>query len=373
MWRLYILLFLINYVCFSNLVGQEDPASLPSYHKALIWRGYEHEWTYNHRLNRLGSYVKLMGEQAIAVHASATGLGSDSTEATTFYSYVETPDVVFKEAVVKIQLAGEEGDLMLKEQLSNIDIEPWMQGKMQYGAILNGFEIRSIAKADQLQMCSFMVEDPFYNKQTQQLQLLTHFNLVTNCRTIECNLFKNKTSYELTLHVLLFAYDSLNADFNQSSATRSYDWDTKIEVKDEPKNVLVRGQRGLFPEAVIGIKGLSIILDSEHWLLDASHYIIPLRYNKEEGEMLSQVHMKYVEWSKGMKEFATSKLKSSFAKRRSGFAMLNLDVELIQFKTANVLHGKQKSILFWRGWNKDSGADDARAVSDISSKLKFTP
>jgi hypothetical protein len=262
---------------------------------------------------------------------------------------------------------------MLKEKLSNIDLEPWMQGKSNYGAILNGFEIRSLAKADQLQMCSFIVEDPFYNTQTQQLQLLTHFNLVTNCRTIECNLFKNKTSYELTLHVLIFAYDSTNADYNQGAATRSYDWDTKIEVKDDPKNIYLRGQNEIFSKAVVGIRGISIILDSEHWLLNANHYVIPLQYTAEEGEMLAQVHMKYVEWSKGMKEFAASKFKSSFAKRRSGFAMLNMDLEMIQFKEANVLHGKQGSTLFWRGWNRDASADDARAVSNISEQLKFEP
>jgi hypothetical protein len=368
-----ILLFLTSFFLCGNSFITAAQDNIEHYNKALIWRGYEHAWTYNHRLNRLGSYVKFEDGQPIAVHASATGLGSDSTDAITCFSYVETANVCFKEAEVKIQLAGDEGDLMLKEQITNIDLEPWMQGKEHYGAILNGFEIRSIRKADQLQMCSFEVENPQYIQQTNQIQLTTHFNLVTNCRTIECSLFKNKTSYELTLHVLLFAYDGQHADFNRGTATRSYEWDTQIEVIDEPKSVTLRGQKDVFNEAIIGICGLSIILDSEHWLLDANHYVLPLNYDAKSGEMLSQIYMKYVEWSKGMEEFAASKFKSSFAKRRSGFAMLNMDIEMVQFKNANVLHSEQASSLYWKGWNKDASAEDARSVINITDKLIFKP
>jgi hypothetical protein len=98
---------------------------------------------------------------------------------------------------------------------------------------------------------------------------------------------------------------------------------------------------------------------------------LPLNYDKESGATDSQIFMKDVEWSNGMEEFAASKFKSSFAKRRSGFAMLNLDIEVIQFDEAKVIHGRQDARLYWKGWNKDAAANDARAVTNVKEQLKF--
>ncbi len=311
------------------------------------------------------------GEYPQTVHTSATGLGSDSTTAATFFSYVESPDVVFKEAEVKIQLNGLEGDLLLKEQMTYIDIEPWMQDKENYGSILNGFEIRSLGKADQLKICYFAVDEPFYNDETGQVILTSYFNLATNCRTIECNIFKNKTSYELTLHVLLFAYDSTTLDYDKTSATRSYEWDTKIEVKEEPRYVTLTGQNDDYPTSAIGITGMAIVMDTEHWLLESDLNVFPIEYSQKTGDMTAQVNMKYVEWTKGMDEFTTAKFKSSFAKRRSGYALLDVNLKMIQFRNAEVLHAKSDTKLFWKGWNQDASSDEAQSVVDVSSILKF--
>jgi|GEM_PF-3668197 len=42
---------------------------LEDYNQVLIWRGMQHKWTYNHRANRLGSYVTMAdgGKQCIQV------------------------------------------------------------------------------------------------------------------------------------------------------------------------------------------------------------------------------------------------------------------------------------------------------------------
>lgn len=45
---------------------------------AVVWRGFEHSWSYNHRINRIGNYVKMVSNDPYGYHASASGLGSDT-------------------------------------------------------------------------------------------------------------------------------------------------------------------------------------------------------------------------------------------------------------------------------------------------------
>ena len=212
MLSLLLRAFLLSFCFFLCSVpiltqAQHSPPTLESYNRALIWRGFEHRWTYNHRINRIGSSVSIDNGEGYCRHYSATGLGSDSTFAKTHYTYVESPNVVFKETEIKILVNGKEGDLLSKTAKVYLDLDDWMQGKSHYDVLVNGFEVKSMIKADQLQLLRFLVEDPAYTPETQQLYLQANFNLVTNCRTLECELFKNQTAYELTLHLLIIGFE----------------------------------------------------------------------------------------------------------------------------------------------------------------------
>src|ERR1019366_7252669 len=89
-------------------------AQLHPYNKAYIWRGFQHQWTYNHRCNRLGDYVQLNSGTPVSVHTSGTGSGSDSTYYKSYYTYVASPDVVFKEGEVNIKIKAKENHLVVK-------------------------------------------------------------------------------------------------------------------------------------------------------------------------------------------------------------------------------------------------------------------
>ena len=55
--------------------------------RMAVWRGFVHEWTYNHRLNRMGSRNWIHdaegnhNDQMITEYAAASGTGTDSTYA----------------------------------------------------------------------------------------------------------------------------------------------------------------------------------------------------------------------------------------------------------------------------------------------------
>lgn len=351
----------------STLLAQE----LNTHNKALIWRGFEHKWTYNHRINRIGSLVSMRQDSGYCIHYSATGLGSDSTFATTYYTYVEAPSVCFKETEIKILVNGNEGDLLTKTENVYLDLDEWMQNKTHYDILVNGFEVKSMIKSDQLQLLQFLVEDPEYSKETKQIYLTTNFNLVTNCRTLECELFKDQTAYELTLHLLILGFDEDAAEVRNSYTTRNYAWDTSVEVEDLSKKLTILGQKNQYPSACMGIKGLGIVLNEEHWLLQVNNYITPLAYNPKNGQMSSYINMKVVAWNNGMENFSVAPFKAEFAKRKSGFAMLNTNPSLIQFANAKIKHGQTSTSLYWKGRNKSSESPEAESIKNISSNLKF--
>lgn len=360
----YFLLFLsILSVYTYSLQGQD----LQKYNKALIWRGMQHQWTYNHRANRLGNYVS-MENGGQAVHTSATGIGSDSTFYSSHFTYVESPNIYFKEVPITIQVNGKEGALLTKVEEVYIPVEPWMRNRKSYEALINGFEIKSILKADQLQLFRFLVDDVTYSKESDEIKLKAHFNLVTNCRTIECPVFSNKTAYELTIHVLIMAFDEDAANLVDAYTARNYVWDDKIEIGNKSQEVIALGEKDRkYPKATVGIRGLGIILDEEHWLLEMNNYVIPNYYDPETGILISDANLKYVEWKKGMQQFAVSPFKAKFAKRRSGYALLDMNLAMIQFKNANIKQGKSSGTSFWKGWNKDAASDAAKGIMPLAS------
>lgn len=354
-----------------SIAAQDAVSQIQDHNKALIWRGFEHRWTYNHRINRIGSHVSLKNGEGYCMHYSATGLGSDSTFAKTHYTYVEAPNVSFKETEIKILVNGEEGDLLTKTAQVYLDLDEWMQNKAHYDVLVNGFEVKSMVKADQLQLLRFLVEDPIYTKETQQIYLTANFNLVTNCRTLECELFKNQTAYELTLHLLIIGFEEDAGEVRDSYTTRNYAWDTSVEVEDLSKSLTISGQRNVFPTACVGIKGLGVVLDEEHWILQMDNFVTPLRYDNITGDMKSHVNMKVVAWNNGMENFSVAPLKAEFAKRKSGFAMLETNPSLVQFSNARIKHGNIATSLYWRGRNKSSEAPEAESIKVITSNLTF--
>ena len=224
---------------------------------------------------------------------------------------------------------------------------------------INGFEIKSITKADQLNMLRFMVEDPKVMRENKSISAKVHLNLVTNCRTIECEIFDNRTAYSLNLHLLVVAYNDGEAQSFESYHSKSYVWDEAIEVPETADDMLIQGIDGKYEQAIVGIKAIGIILDQEHWLKDLDYHILPNNYNSKTGKLAISLKMMYRVWQNGMQLFATAPKKASFAERRPGYALLDISPILLQTNNASVEHGEIGGSMFWKGWNANASGDAA--------------
>src|ERR1019366_4985092 len=121
-------LFLV--IFFNGLRAQPK---LPNHNSAVIWRGFHHEWTYNHRINCLGDFVMRFNPQydvaPTATHISATGTDADNTLYDSYYTMLSTASASFQEFQQHFTLEGLAADLHQDSDRFELRILDWMYDK----------------------------------------------------------------------------------------------------------------------------------------------------------------------------------------------------------------------------------------------------
>lgn len=353
------LLFSFTFFCI-ELSGQLQP-----YNKAILWRGYQHSWTYNHRCNRLGDYVQYNGGFPIAVHTSATGLGPDSTYFTSHYTYVESHDAVFKESCLTIKIETREKQLSEGFATIEVPVEDWMKNRSDYVSLFNGFDLKSDAGADKIQLLRLSIEDPELTADSNKMRLKVNYSFVFNCQSAECS-SKNVANYTLDIYYLIVGLNDFGTKATEQFFPRSYSWDKKEEVADRPEEKVMSGvSMPVYDKAVVGIKAFSVVLNEAHWLLQMNNNVTPLEYNPLNGKMRISLDLMYKEWQDGMRGSNAAPQSSQFSARRKGWVLLDSDILLLQLRTAEIRHLGRSGRMFWKGNNRPSNGADAVNVSLI--------
>lgn len=348
---------IVLFLLISNfLQGQENKNS----EGHLIWRGFSHSWTYNHRINRLGSYVTTKGGAPLSVHTAASGLGADSCYYTSFYSQVQSPLCNFHEGVLNIKLYGKEKQLITKTVEVAIPAPAAMKNQDQYICLLNGFDLRAIGNADKLQFLRFSVEDAYYAPAVNELRFKVKVSIVVNCQSFECSRFNQKTTYDLDIYYLIIAGEHNHLSATPHIITENYPWDKRIESTATPKHSTIVGNKEYFhSNAAVGIKSLAITLDDAHWMLQYHCNVTPLDYVPELGKASISTDLFFQEWQQGMKQMSAMPQQSKFSSKKKGWCVLDTEIVLLQFRTANVRHQKNTGSGFWEGKNFSPNAQEA--------------
>jgi hypothetical protein len=340
-------------------------AQLQPYNKAIIWRGFQHSWTYNHRCNRIGDYVQYNTGSPVSTHASATGLGPDSTYFTSHYTYIESSDVVFKEGCRSIRIETREKQLSEGTAMVEVTLDDWMKNRSDYVSLFNGFDLKSDAGADKIQLLRLSMEDPEYSADSAKLQFNVRYSFVFNCQSVECS-GRNTANYTLDIYYLIIGLNEFGTKATEQFFPRSYSWDRKEEVTDRPEEKVISGSSfPVYEKAVAGIKAFSVVLNEAHWLLQLNNNITPLEYSPATGKMRLSVDLLYKEWQEGMRGSNAAPKPSQFAAKRKGWVLLDSDVLLLQLRTAEIRHLGRNGRMFWRGYNRNPNGTDALNVSPI--------
>jgi hypothetical protein len=169
------------------------PSEQDNEQAATIWQGFRHAWAYNHRLNRLGSYVRTEdGRGDVVGHTAASGTGGDTAH---FSDYVtrlqaDTDNVGFQagwgEARVECPRAV---TAAFRIRVDELPLEPALAGKDRYTVLINGFDLYAERHADKLVSFEVEVTDPVVYADGTKLRFNILGSLRFDCRTAECQLW----------------------------------------------------------------------------------------------------------------------------------------------------------------------------------------
>lgn len=349
-------------------------STTPTYEEAaVLWQGFTHQWTYNHRINRLGSCVVNTDFEGAFPHSStlkhmaATGLGGDIGQYATHYAYLALNKVKTQSGEVNIRFSGKEGDFHTAKQTVTIDAPLGMHDQEEYAVVLNGFDIISEQQADKLQLFRLSVGDATYIPATGKIRFDVTVALLVHCRSLECSRFNHKFNYSINAHYLVFAGQEQNISTTEQNTHTIYDWSKERELYTSPtQQHTVKGEgKRQYAAATLAFKSLSIHLDKEHWLLDWRSVIHPEKYDTLTGQYQYSLDLLFKQWDQTMKKESANPKKSKFAMKRNGWAMIDATILLLQFKDARIIHDYTKGVVKWQGSNEPANTVDALQQEEL--------
>lgn len=344
MYTLYTVI-LILFITSAN--AQQDAG--------VIWMGFEHEWSYNHRLNRLGDYISQPEFDGYDypvkhVHTGATGLGWDEAYFTSYYTVLKTSDAGIQAGKTKFDLANKEGDRSSVRTTIELELEPTLIKKDRAVVLLNGFDLVAREGADKLKMLRIDISDPYYVRDGRSIRFEIEVGFIADCGSFECHRFRQQYNYDLEVHYLVLAGDHERFNTAEKSVIKSYEWDKHTVMDENMTNETVIGAAD-FPYAALGFKSLMINMDRDHWVVDWNTAIHPQYYDPQTGKNTFSVDMFLKQWKK--RKESPFAIASRFSKRKDGWAYLGGTVVLLQFKEACLENKSHIGAVRWKGKNME--------------------
>lgn len=298
-----------------------------------VWQGFELNWTYNHRLNRLGSYIY----QDSVYTTAATGIGKDSASFDTHYLLIPQSGKQYREFEIYKRIEGKENELI------QIQIDTIIQSSFHHSIFyLNGFDIIANNDADKLQIMKFSVKMVKGNEDTTYLRI--NISLMFNCQSLECDWINNEVDYDLHLYVgnILFADEDYISYVKGEICGGQDIWTRKLN------------QRGIKmlanPDIPQFITEFGISLDKAHWYSGFSVYI--------DNENTSG--MKFEQYKDKMKKNAYYKPHGNFSKKSKGSAIYEMEgISLTHPEKLKRDPKEFRGSIIWKGNNKSAFSRDA--------------
>lgn len=160
----------------------------------VLWQGFRHRWQYNHRVNRLGSYVEHTSRSgdtctANVVHTAASGTGPDRARFAVTYTKIRARGVGFQSGVCEIPLETTEETLQPLDKLVEVELGPALVGKENYVVLLNGFDLVADREADKLMTLALETSAPEVDGSRARLSFHLRGGFRVDCSSPECDIF----------------------------------------------------------------------------------------------------------------------------------------------------------------------------------------
>lgn len=338
---------------------------------ALLWQGFNHKWTYNHRVNRLGDYILNQGCdddtcRAEWVHTAASGSGADMGNFDLQAVWVEWPGAQFQTGKFRLKLEGREGKCIQLDTLMPIC------GMSPYSVLfLNGFDLVTSEgqSADKLVKFSLLTQG-WKSAGANAAQAFLNVQLEMDCSTPECPKFNQEVGYDLDIYWIA-VHPATELSTNRERVSHEFKWD-KQNPRIDPQTTVTGQTYPTEQPTVWGIRGFSIGLDDEvhyqsvdlSWHFDSTGMPAPeIAFNAWHPEMREG----YKTWYEGTKlpaKMVVKKSKGSGQLEIFGVACTDSTLKKFPVSENGQLHWQTK-----HGHQESASGPDA----EFRKPLQFVP
>ena len=350
-----LIVFLFSY-CYESPPSHTAPVEntdtrLTS--QTMIWQGFRHGWTYNHRLHRLGDFVRIDTRSDSTIkaehyHTAATGFGQDVATFTSYYTFAHLNGIESMQDKISLQLAGKRGTVAADTHTVRIPLPASSSGQKKVIAFLNGFDLYTSQNAFKIESLNIELVDAEIDPSSGEIAVSLTGAIQMDCRSIECKKFDTDYSYTMTVHfVVLVGGRSVRS--NSRQFTERYTWDKFDELQIPVRSHTLTGVPDpTLKHAFLAFRRLSVDLDGEHWFIDWNTFLVPDTYEAERGEYRFRLGLMLREWRKGMKFQSAQPTESLFSLRGGGAGEILADVMVVQFKEGCVAHDSIRGQIDWK-------------------------
>ena len=270
---------------------------------AVLWRGFRHAWSYNHRLSRLGSWVDAScrmerpGPRTAPAnceytvgHSAAAGSGADDASFRDAYTELSGEGVGFRHGVETVRLEGKEKKPGPKDQTIRgskevtIRLGDDLKNYEEYTVLLNGFDTHTESPpAAKVIDFEIGVSDPKTVTATE-LTFEVRYEVLMDCDSAECKASiggpgkgVQDIDYPLEIRYLVVGGNESSLNVESGAVNDAYRWeackgaahfncgdsaDRELDYRDHVQDERIRTKDG-YSVNTVGFKSFSINLDSE--------------------------------------------------------------------------------------------------------------
>jgi hypothetical protein len=371
---------------------------------AAVWQGFHHRWTYNHRLNRLGSWIEHVSREgdsvtARAAHAAASGSGEDDAAWESFYSVVQADGVSCCDAEMSFVIDGREGsDQTFVREVREV-LPAGMVNRDVYTVLLNGFDLVAEGDADKLASFHLFVTPPQWRADSRALVFSLAGGLNVDCDSAECDGYPSlgvffaaltaswatgvnplagaglallpsllqkldvATRYRLTVRLLIVAGDADALHVTTAGGSTSYDWDTTTAIQRRDAGVVRKTVVGdtsrEWVDSVPGVSQLSLDVRRERGLFRPDSAMHLLQWDaavrpveRTPTQCTADLHIFFRNWMEAASPYMSGLEGALLTHRDAGAASLTLGVTLLQFgRACAIVEDSRSGLIHWDGGN----------------------
>jgi len=385
----------------------------------VVWRGFRHAWSYNHRFNRFGSWVDMgvcEGDlcRYEVGHAGASGSGEDRAAVRDAYTELSASDVGFHAGTVNFSLEGHEkrpngSGRIIRNRTVELDVGGTVPDAEEYAVVLNGFDaMRASGESSKLIDFDLSVDQPTRDGETVRFTVRTE--VLLDCDSFECKGAKfpeidiggkvvQQVDYDMEVQYLLVGGPSAAFAATEGSSVRnSYAWGScyhntvenpltakeedddwagntfpgnhmncerseeyELDYRNHTQSTTIGGASGEYSTGVVGITSLSVELEHEAHFTQYDT-VVGGRYAANGAYSMHALPF-FKEWSSRPGQYPDARFSYGF----KGGGRVGVTPLLLEFRNACKRSYVNAGGIHWEG----DGADPTGPNATVTESYRF--